>query len=150
MVYDDAYFMSIALEQAKEAARQGEVPVGACIVQDNQVIATGYNRRELDQNALAHAEILAIEQACKVLGGWRLHRCSLYVTLEPCPMCTGEIINARIQRIVYGAKDPKAGCCGSVCNMTAMPFNHHPRITSGVLEEEGMAQLKEFFKALRR
>ena len=150
MVYDDAYFMSIALEQAKEAARQGEVPVGACIVQDNQVIATGYNRRELDQNALAHAEILAIEQACKVLGGWRLHRCSLYVTLEPCPMCTGAIINARIQRIVYGAKDPKAGCCGSVCNMTAMPFNHHPRITSGVLEEECMAQLKEFFKALRR
>ncbi len=150
MVYDDAYFMSIALEQAKEAARQGEVPVGACIVQDNQVIATGYNRRELDQNALAHAEILAIEQACKVLGGWRLHRCSLYVTLEPCPMCTGAIINARIQRIVYGAKDSKAGCCGSVCNMTAMPFNHHPRITSGVLEEECMAQLKEFFKALRR
>ena len=142
--------MKQALALAEEAAQLGEVPVGAVIVQDQAIIAEGYNRRECEKNALRHAEILAIEQACKTLGGWRLPRCTLYVTLEPCPMCMGAIINARIERVVFGAYDPKAGCCGSVLDLMAYPFNHKAQIVGGVLEEECSQKLKDFFLCLRK
>ena len=110
----DEMYMRLALEQAKIAAAQDETPIGAVLVWDGEVVASAYNRRELDKRATAHAEILAIEEACRKLRGWRLHKATLYVTLEPCPMCAGAIINARIKRVVYGAPDRKAGCCGSV------------------------------------
>ena len=146
---DDLYFMDKALELAKEAAAEGEVPVGCVIVRDGQIVAAGRNRRETEKTALGHAEIEAIGNACKALGGWRLWDCTLYVTLEPCPMCTGAIINARIPRVVFGAKDEKCGACGSVCDLTAMEFNHHPTVESGIREEESRALLTEFFKDLR-
>ncbi len=120
----DLDYMELAIEQAKIAASLGEVPVGAVIVKNDSIVATAYNRRELDKNALAHAELLAIDRACKRLGGWRLFGCTLYVTLEPCPMCTGAIINSRIDRVVYGALDPKAGSCESVIPLTEFPYNH--------------------------
>ena len=147
---DDLYFMDKALELAKEAAAEGEVPVGCVIVRDGQIIATGRNRRETEKTALGHAEIEAIGNACKALGGWRLWDCTLYVTLEPCPMCTGAIINARIPRVVFGAKDDKCGACGSVCDLTAMDFNHHPQVERGVREEESRELLTDFFKNLRQ
>ncbi len=146
---DDERFMCAALELAREAADEGEVPVGAVIVKDGEIIATGRNRRELDRQALAHAEIEAIGRACEALGGWRLSGCTLYVTLEPCPMCAGAIINARIDRLVYGASDPKAGSCGSLTDLFELPYNHHPATERGVLESECVAVLKEFFRALR-
>ena len=118
---EDTYYMGLALQQAQKAAALGEVPVGAVVVREGAVIATGYNRREIDRNALAHAELLAIDAACKRLGGWRLFGCTLYVTLEPCAMCMGAAINARIDRIVYGACDPKAGSCGS---LVAVSYTH--------------------------
>ena len=130
----DAHWMRLALLEAKKAAQLGEIPVGAVIVRDNQVIARAHNRRELDQDALAHAEVLCIRQACQTLHSWRLSGCQLYVTLEPCPMCSGAIINARLDRVVYGARDPKAGCAGSVADLFVMPFNHTPVIRSGILE----------------
>ena len=142
-------FMQAALALAAEAAAEGEVPVGAVVVCDGEIVGTGRNRREYGKNALYHAEIEAIDNACKTLGGWRLHRCDLYVTLEPCPMCAGAIINARIQTVIYGARDPKAGGVGSVTNLFEMPYNHHPEVIAGVMEEECAAMLTRFFKTLR-
>ncbi len=146
----DKEFMRKALDLAKEAADEGEVPVGAVVVKDGKVIAEGRNRREGAHNALAHAEIEALNGACAVLGGWRLTGCTLYVTLEPCPMCAGAIINARVDRVVYGADDPKAGSCGSLVNLFHLPYNHTPVVERGVLEEDCAAILKEFFKKLRK
>ena len=146
----DAHWMHQALLEAKKAAALGEIPVGAVIVRDEQVIARAHNRRELDQDSMAHAEVLCIQQACRVLNSWRLSGCTLYVTLEPCPMCSGAIINSRLDRVVYGAKDDKAGCAGSVADLFVMPFNHTPVIRSGILEEEGAAVLSEFFETLRK
>lgn len=145
----DERFMREALLCARVSAENGEVPVGAVVVKDGTVISRGYNRRETGKNALCHAELEAIDGACRALGGWRLWQCELYVTLEPCPMCAGAIINARIRRVVYGAKDPKAGSCGSVVGLFELPFNHKPQLTSGVLEEECAAVLKDFFRKLR-
>lgn len=134
---------------AQASAENGEVPVGAVIVKDGIIVSRGYNRRETDKNALCHAELEAIDSACRTLGGWRLWQCELYVTLEPCPMCAGAIINARIRRVVYGAQDPKAGSCGSVANLFELPYNHRPQLTGGVLEEECAAVLRNFFQNLR-
>ena len=142
-------FMNEALALAREAAAEGEVPVGAVIVKDDQIVGRGRNRREADKNALAHAEIEAINEACKTLGGWRLHGCELYVTLEPCPMCAGAIINARLDRVIYGARDPKAGSCGSIVDLFSYPYNHHPDCVAGVMEEECAAELSAFFARLR-
>ena len=145
----DEQYMEMALDLAKEAFAAGEVPVGCVIVCNGEVVGTGRNRREQDKNALCHAEIEAIGQACRKLGGWRLWECTLYVTLEPCPMCAGAIINARIPRVVYGAKDAKCGATGSVCNLFSMEFNHHPQVEAGILEEECKKLLTEFFQNLR-
>ncbi len=142
--------MQVALEEAKQAALEGEVPVGAALVWEDRLIATARNRRETDKNALSHAELLAIGKACNILGGWRLHKATLYVTLEPCPMCAGAIINARIARVVFGAMDPKAGCLGSMADFCTLPFNHAPQVTGGVLEEECATLLRDFFCRLRR
>lgn len=141
--------MQMALRLAAEAAAEGEVPVGAVIVRDGRVVGTGRNRREQGRHALAHAEIEAIDEACRTLGGWRLFGCDLYVTLEPCAMCAGAIINARIDRVFYGASDPKAGSCGSVVNLFELPYNHHPALTGGVLAAECGEQLSAFFAKLR-
>ena len=145
----DQLYMDMALELAKEAAAEGEVPVGCVIVCDGQVVGRGRNRRETAKTALGHAEIEAIADACKNLGGWRLWKCTLYVTLEPCPMCAGAIINARIPRVVFGAGDDKCGACGSVCDLFSMDFNHRPRFESGVREAESARLLTEFFERLR-
>ena len=147
---EDRDFMAQALELAGQAGAEGEVPVGCVVVRGGQVVGRGRNRREGAKNALCHAEIEAIHDACRALGGWRLWECTLYVTLEPCPMCAGAIINARIPRVVYGAPDPKAGACGSVCDLFSMAFNHHPAVTAGVMEEEAARLLRDFFRALRR
>ena len=146
---DDLYFMDEALALAREAAAEGEVPVGCVIVRGDEIVGRGRNRREQGKSALAHAEVEAIAEACARLGGWRLWECTLYVTLEPCPMCAGAIINARIPRVVYGASDKKCGATGSVCNLFSMEFNHHPRVEKGILEEECAALLTEFFAKLR-
>ena len=142
--------MELALEQARLAASLNETPIGAVLVWEGEVVASAFNRRELDRIATAHAEILAINEACRKLGGWRLHKATLYVTLEPCPMCAGAIINARIKRVVYGASDRKAGCCGSILDLFREPFNHHPEVTGGVLAEESAALLSSFFRKLRK
>ena len=147
---EDTVYMDAALELAREAANEGEVPVGCVIVRDGQIVGKGRNRRETAKTALGHAEIEAIGQACENLGGWRLWDCTLYVTLEPCPMCAGAIINARIPRVVYGASDGKCGACGSVCDLFSMDFNHHPQVEKGVREEESGQLLTEFFKQLRQ
>ena len=146
---DDRYFMEQALELARESAAEGEVPVGCVIVRGEEIVGRGRNRREKDKTALAHAEIEAISQACGKLGGWRLWECTLYVTLEPCPMCAGAIINARIPRVVYGASDSKFGAVRSVCGLFDMRFNHHPAVEAGILEEEAAALMTEFFQNLR-
>ena len=145
----DEQFMDAALALAREAAKDGEVPVGCVIVRDGKIVGAGRNRRETGRSALAHAEIEAINQACTALGGWRLWDCTLYVTLEPCPMCAGAIINARIPRVVFGATDDKCGACGSVCDLFSMAFNHHPTVVSGLCEEEAKQLLTDFFLALR-
>ncbi len=142
--------MELALEQARLAANLNETPIGAVLVWEGEVVASAFNRRELDRIATAHAEILAINEACRKLGGWRLHKATLYVTLEPCPMCAGAIINARIKRVVYGASDRKAGCCGSILDLFREPFNHHPEVTGGILAEESAALLSSFFRKLRK
>lgn len=147
---NDEFFMDQAVELAKEAAKEGEVPVGAVVVIDGRIVGRGRNRRETGKNALAHAEIEAINEACKTLGGWRLWQCDMYVTLEPCPMCTGAIINSRIKRLVYGASDSKAGSCGSVVNLFSLPYNHKPEVVSGLKQEECAALLSDFFKRLRK
>lgn len=146
----DEQFMAYALAQAQLAADIGETPVGAVIVQGGLVIAAAHNTRETKKNALHHAELLAIDDACKALGGWRLPNCTLYVTLEPCPMCAGAIINSRIGRVVFGAYDPKAGCAGSVCDLFSMPFNHKTEVIGGVLLETCALLLQNFFKQLRQ
>lgn len=147
---NDEFFMDQAIELAKEAAKEGEVPVGAVVVIDGRIVGRGRNHRETDKNALAHAEIEAINEACKTLGGWRLWQCDMYVTLEPCPMCTGAIINSRIKRLVYGASDSKAGSCGSIVNLFSLPYNHKPEVISGLKQEECAALLSDFFKRLRK
>lgn len=146
---EDNKFMDAALELAKEAAAAGEIPVGCVIVRKGEIVGRGRNCRETDRTALGHAELMAIADACKNLGGWRLWECTLYVTLEPCPMCAGAIINARIPRLVFGASDSKNGACGSVCDLLSMDFNHHPQVTKGVREAESAALLTEFFAQLR-
>ena len=149
MTLDEEY-MTKALELAQCAYDLGEIPVGAIVTApDGSVIGEGWNLREHMQSPTAHAEILAIEQAAKALGSWRLSGCTLYVTLEPCPMCAGAIINSRIRRVVYGAADTKAGCCGSVTDLFAMPFNHHPVVEQGLRTEEAQELLQAFFKDLR-
>ena len=145
----DQEYMDEALALAREAAAEGEVPVGCVIVCRDRIVGRGRNRRETRKTALGHAEIEAIVEACKTLGGWRLWECTLYVTLEPCPMCAGAIVNARIPRVVFGASDKKCGACGSVCNLFSMEFNHHPEVEMGIREEEASALLAEFFKNLR-
>lgn len=146
----DIQFMNIALDLARQAADEGEVPVGAVVVRDGEVIGMGRNRRETCGNALAHAELEAINQACRHLDGWQLVGCTLYVTLEPCPMCAGAIINSRIERVVQGAMNPKAGSCGSLINLFDIPYNHRPEVVSGVCADECGALLKEFFRTLRK
>ena len=146
----DIKFMKAAIEQAKIAASLGEVPVGAVIVKDESIVSVGYNGRETKRNALCHAELVAINSACEKLHGWRLWQCELYVTLEPCPMCTGAIINARIPRVVFGAYDTKAGSCGSITNLFSFPYNHHAEVIGGVLEKDCSDLLKSFFRELRQ
>lgn len=143
-------FMRAALEEAEKAKNEKEVPVGAVIVHEGKIISTGRNRREILKNSISHAEIEAIHRACKKLGRWRLSGCDLYVTLEPCPMCTGAIINSRISNLIYGTNDPKAGSCGSVINLFDLPYNHKPQVTSGILKEECSEILSSFFKELRK
>ena len=145
----DERFMREAIREAELALEAGDVPVGAVVVKSGEIIARGRNTREAENNALGHAEISAIRQACSVLGDWRLDGCTLYVTLEPCVMCTGACINARIGRIVFGAFDKKAGCCGSVTDLTALRLGFEPDVFTGVLEEECSSLLREFFTARR-
>lgn len=146
---DDNALMRAALAEAEKAAALGEVPVGAVVAKDGEIIAAAHNTRETQKNATHHAELLAIDAACRALGGWRLWQCDLFVTLEPCPMCAGAIVNSRIRRVVFGARDAKAGCCGSVTDLFALPFNHHPAVESGLLEAECTALLQQFFEDLR-
>ncbi|HIS59450.1 MAG TPA: nucleoside deaminase [Candidatus Faecousia faecipullorum] len=145
----DERFMDEALKLAREAFDAGEVPVGCVITRGETIVGRGRNRREAGKNALCHAELEAINEACKTLGGWRLWECTLYVTLEPCPMCAGAIVNARIPRVVYGAGDPKCGAVRSRCALFDMGFNHRPQVEAGVREAECGALLTEFFRNLR-
>lgn len=146
----DEKYMREALKQARKASRLGEVPIGCVIVYEDTIIARGYNRRNTDKNTLSHAEITAISRASKTMGDWRLEGCTIYITLEPCQMCSGAIIQSRITRVVMGCMNPKAGCGGSVLNLLEMPqFNHQAQVTRGVLEEECSQMLKNFFKELR-
>lgn len=142
-------YMRRALALAEEAARDGDVPVGCVIVRDGQIIGEGRNRREEHGDATAHAELEAIRDACRRTGSWRLHGCTMYVTLEPCPMCAGGIINARVDEVRYGAREEKMGCCGSVLNLFEERFNHKPRIYPGLLEGECEQVLQDFFQGLR-
>ena len=146
---EDREIMLLALEQARISADELEVPVGAVVVRKGEIVSVGRNRREKGKNALAHAEIEAIDAACRRLGGWRLWECELFVTLEPCPMCTGAIINSRIRRLVFGASDTKAGSCGSVINLFDYPYNHKPEVVSGFMKDECSALLTDFFARLR-
>lgn len=144
-------FMKEALRQAKKAAAIGETPIGAVIVHDGEIISRGYNKRETKKNALLHAEIIAIDKACKKLGGWRLPRCDMYVTLEPCPMCAGAIINSRIENVYFGAFDKKSGCAGSAVNLFENGlFNHNVSVTGGIMENECAGILSDFFRQLRK
>ena len=146
---DEEKFMREALALAQVAADEGEVPVGCVVVRGGEIVGRGRNRRESAKSALAHAEIEAIAEACRNLGGWRLWQCTLYVTLEPCPMCAGAIINARLPRVVYGAKEPTNGCCGSAVDLFMLPCSQKPEVVQGVLEEECSAMLSAFFRGLR-
>jgi tRNA(adenine34) deaminase len=141
--------MQIAYNEAKKASELGEVPVGAVIVKDGQIVSVAKNNREETGDATGHAEIVAIRNACESLGGWHLSECTLYVTLEPCPMCMGAIINSRIKRVVFAAKDAKAGACGSVIDLSAYPLNHKPTVDSGFMKDECAALLNEFFRTKR-
>jgi tRNA(adenine34) deaminase len=146
----DVKYMKEAYRQAKKAYALGEVPIGCVIVHDGKIIGRGYNRRNTDKNTLAHAEITAIKKASKVIGDWRLEECTLYVTLEPCQMCAGAIVQARIPRVVMACMNPKAGCAGSILNILDMPeFNHQVETVKGVMEEECSLMLRTFFKELR-
>ncbi|MBO5312713.1 MAG: tRNA adenosine(34) deaminase TadA [Clostridia bacterium] len=144
----DEEYMRLAMQEAEKARKEDEVPVGAVIVRNGEIIARAYNTREYGKNALYHAEIKAIDQACKLLGGWRLVGCTMYVTLEPCPMCAGAIINARIERVVFGAPDMKAGAFGTMLNLIDYPL-FKPQITGGVLSDECAQMLTDFFKSKR-
>ena len=146
----DLELMQLALQQAQLAADMEEVPVGAVVALNGEPIAMAHNTRETEKNATHHAELLAISRACEKLGGWRLWQCELFVTLEPCPMCSGAIINSRLRRVVYGAADPKAGCCGGLTDLFALPFNHHPVIEKGLCEEQDTALMQQFFERLRQ
>ncbi|MBO5204281.1 MAG: tRNA adenosine(34) deaminase TadA [Clostridia bacterium] len=146
----DERYMKEALVLAETAYAAGEIPVGAIVVKNGEIIGRGYNLREKNKSAVSHAEIIAIEEACKRLGGWRLSDCTLYVTLEPCPMCAGAIVNSRIKRVVFGCKDSVAGCCGSIINLNCYPFNHAFVISDGVCEDECKSLLKKFFEQRRR
>lgn len=147
---EDEFYMKAALAQAKKAQKLGEVPIGCVIVHNDRIIGRGYNRRNTDKSTLSHAEIIAIKRASRVIGDWRLEDCTLYVTLEPCQMCSGAIVQARIPRVVMGAMNPKAGCGGSVLNLLEMPqFNHQVAVTRGVLEPACSAILTSFFRSLR-
>ena len=146
----DEKYMRVAIGQARKAGAIGEVPIGCVIVYEDKIIARGYNRRTIDKNVLSHAEIIAIKKACKKMGDWRLEGCTMYVTLEPCPMCAGAIVQARIPKVVIGCMNPKAGCAGSVLDLLHEDgFNHQVEMESGVLEEECSRLMKDFFKALR-
>ncbi|MED0664690.1 tRNA adenosine(34) deaminase TadA [Geobacillus thermodenitrificans] len=150
MMNNDEYYMRLAIEEAKKAEQIGEVPIGAVIVQDGRVIARAHNLRETEQRAIAHAEILAIDEACQATGSWRLERATLYVTLEPCAMCAGAIVLSRIERVVFGASDPKGGCAGTLMNLLQESrFNHQADVTSGVLASECGSLLSDFFRRLR-
>lgn len=143
-------YMREAVRQAKKAAALKEVPIGCVIVHDEAIIARGYNRRTIDKNVLAHAEIIAIRKACRKIGDWRLEDCTMYVTLEPCPMCAGAILNARIPKVFYGARDSAFGACGGVTNLFMEQFPHRPALVGGILAEDCQAVLAEFFEKLRR
>lgn len=146
----DEKYMRAAIGQARKAGAIGEVPIGCVIVYEDKIIARGYNRRTIDKNVLSHAEIIAIKKACKKMGDWRLEGCTMYVTLEPCPMCAGAIVQARIPKVVIGCMNPKAGCAGSVLDLLHEDgFNHQVELENGVLEEECSRLMKDFFKALR-
>ncbi len=146
----DEDWMKLALLEASKAAEIGEVPIGAIIVQDGTIVGSGYNRREIDRDPTAHAEMIAIREASRNLGGWRLLNSTLYVTLEPCQMCAGAIVQGRVERVVYGASDPKAGCAGTLMNLLQEErFNHQVHLVRGVLEEECSQVLKDFFRHLR-
>lgn len=146
----DEKYMKEAIRQAKKAYALEEVPIGCVIVYEGKIIGRGYNRRTIDKNTLAHAELQAIKKASKKMNDWRLEKCTMYVTLEPCQMCSGAIVQARIQRVVVGCMNPKAGCAGSILNLLDMPeFNHQVELTTGVLEEECSGMMKQFFKELR-
>ena len=147
---NEAKFMLEAIKEAHVAASEGEVPVGAVIVKDGEIIASARNNREATGDATGHAELLAIREACQKLGGWHLESCELYVTLEPCPMCMGAIINSRLGNVTFGAKDAKAGACGSVLNMCAYPLNHKPKITGAFMQDECAAILTDFFAKKRK
>nr|WP_205181543.1 tRNA adenosine(34) deaminase TadA [Priestia taiwanensis] len=150
MEMNDEQYMKVAIEQAREAEAIGEVPIGAVVVHNDEIISKAYNLRERDQRSIAHAELLAIDEACKKLGTWRLEEATLYVTLEPCPMCAGAIVLSRVKRVVYGATDPKGGCAGTLMNLLQEErFNHQAEVVSGVLEEECGAMLTNFFRTLR-
>ena len=147
---EDEKFMKKALHQAKRAAAVGEIPIGCVIVRDGKVIARGFNQRRSKKTTLAHAEMTAIDKASRKLGDWRLEGCTMYVTLEPCQMCSGALVQSRIDRVVIGTMNPKAGCAGSILNLLRMPeFNHQVEITTGVLQEECSRTLQDFFKDLR-
>lgn len=141
--------MKKALELAKKAFCENEVPIGAVVVRNDEIVGVGYNKRDSEKNAILHAEMMAIYNACKRLGGWRLWECDIYVTLEPCPMCAGAIINSRLRNVYYGAKNPKAGACGSIVNLFDYPFNHKPNVTYGLLEKECSEIMTEFFLKIR-
>lgn len=145
----DKDFMQAALSLARQAAAEGEVPVGAVVVRDGEIVGTGRNRREGDKNALAHAEIEAIEAACRTIKGWRLWECEMFVTLEPCPMCAGAVINSRLKRLVFGAYDKKSGSCSSVINLFDLPYNHRPEVIGGFMAQECAEELSSFFAKLR-
>lgn len=145
----DELFMRMALDQARLAGRMGEVPVGAVIVRNERPLVLAHNLREASQDPLGHAELLAIRAAAQALGNWRLEGCTLYVTLEPCPMCTGAIINAHIDTVVYGCDDQRAGCCGTAADLFALPYSHRPLVYRGCREEECRALLQTFFRGLR-
>ena len=147
---DKIKYMRAALKKAEKGLSEGEVPVGAVVVCEGKIIGSGYNRRARTQMASSHAEMYAIDKACRKLGSWRLENCDLYVTLEPCPMCAGALINSRMKTVYYGAPDPKAGSCGSLINLFALPYNHQPALVSGVLEQECADILRNFFRELRK
>ena len=150
-IIDDEYFMKQALKQAQKALKIDEVPIGCVVVKNNKVLGSGFNQKIKKNSALEHAELVALKKAQKKLGDWHLNDCTLYVTLEPCPMCAGACINTRVGRVVFGASDPKAGCCGTLYNLPEdKRFNHRPEVTGGVLQDECGKILTQFFKTKRK